>query len=279
MYDPQKDINKLTLLDRLNEEEKRIKGFKIYKHKYFSIKFYSLSKDLTFQKISQIKNLIEEKISKGENQNLVIYIEQMKNNYNKQEKTYYNLIKEISKINPEDQPLLLFIHHDNDIIKKNYIDYLDRLNKEDENIYKKIDKYSLTVLRYEEYNFKNVISNEIWDAVSFYNQIPYLTFPSLESEDFNSNDINHKKFSNNLYTLNILLVGDSGAGKSTFINIIKGKKIAYESTTSEKKTVQINEYLIENFFNNNSREIKLWLKLIDTLGFSTENIEKEKLLN
>ena len=37
MYDPQKDINKFTLLDRLNEEEKRIKGFKIYKHKYFSI--------------------------------------------------------------------------------------------------------------------------------------------------------------------------------------------------------------------------------------------------
>ena len=46
----------------------------------------------------------------------------------------------------------------------------------------------------------------------------------------------------------------------------------------KKKTVQINEYLIENFFNNNSREIKLWLKLIDTLWFSAENKEKEKLL-
>ena len=138
--------------------------------------------------------------------------------------------------------------------------------------------YSLTVLRYQEYNFKNIIFNEIWDAVSFYNQIPYLTFPSLESENFNPNNINHKKFSNNLYTLNILLVGDSGAGKSTFINIIKGKKIAYESPTSEKKTVQINEYLVEHFFNNNSRQIKLGLKLIDTLGFSTENKEKEKLL-
>lgn len=65
---------------------------------------------------------------------------------------------------------------------------------------------------------------------------------------------------------------------SKTFNIIKGKKIAYESHTSYEKTVQINEYLIEHLFNNNNRQIKLGLKLIDTLGFSTENIEKEKLL-
>ena len=74
------------------------------------------------------------------------------------------------------------------------------------------------------------------------------------------------------------MVGDSGAGKSTCINILKGKKIAYESPDSMNKTIQINEYLVEHLFNRENRQIKLGLKLIDTLGFSQENIEKEKLL-
>ena len=74
------------------------------------------------------------------------------------------------------------------------------------------------------------------------------------------------------------MVGDSGAGKSTCINILKGKKIAYESPDSMNKTIQINEYLVEHLFNRENRQIKLGLKLIDTLGFSQENIEKEQLL-
>ena len=85
---------------------------------------------------------------------------------------------------------------------------------------KKIDLYSIIVLKYHESNFKEILFNEIWDAVSYYNQIPYLTFPSMDSNDIS----NFKSF--NLYTLNLLLVGDSGEGKSTFINILKGKKIA-----------------------------------------------------
>ena len=171
----------------------------------------------------------------------------------------------------------MLVHYDDNITKEICINYLNKLYEEKE-INNKIDWYSLTVFKYDENYFKNQIFNEIWDAVSFYNQIPYITFPSLDSN--RTEFKNNKSFSsNNLYTLNILLVGDSGAGKSTFINILKGKKIAYESSCSEKKTIQINEYLIEHIFNNNNRQIKLGLKLVDTLGFSTENIEKKKLLN
>jgi len=188
-------------------------------------------------------------------------------------KNYFNLLKEIIKLDPEEQPLLLFFHYDN-ISKQNYIDYLRSLYAKGDNSqqYKKIDFYSITVLKYEDNNFKEKIFNEIWDAVSYYNQIPYLTFPSMDS-----NDISYSK-PINLYTLNLLLVGDSGAGKSTFVNILKGKKIAYESNFGFTKTVQINEYLIEHLFNNDNREFKIGMKLVDTLGFSTENIEKGKLL-
>ena len=161
MYDPQNDIEIFSLLDRLNEEERMIRGFKIYKHRYFSIKFYRLVNDLTNQKISQIINLIKSKKQKDENQNLIIYIEKINEKTNNKEKTYYNLLKEISKLNSEDQPLLLFIHHDDNIINKNYINYLNKLYIEDPYTYKKIDIYSLTILKYKENTFKNEIFNEI----------------------------------------------------------------------------------------------------------------------
>ncbi len=276
MYDPQNDMSQLTLFERNIEKEKHYKGIELYSHKYFSINIYKFE-ILTNNKIKQIIDIIKAKKNKAneEYQNLVIYIEEKNyQNNNNEEKNYYNLLKEIIKLDEEDQPLLLFFHHDNKISKKNYIEFLKNLyaNGENSYLYKKIDLYSITVLKYHESNFKEILFNEIWDAVSYYNQIPYLTFPSMDSNDIS----NFKSF--NLYTLNLLLVGDSGAGKSTFINILKGKKIAYESRFSSTKTVQINEYLIEHFFNNDNRKLKIGMKLVDTLGFSTENIEKEKLL-
>ena len=276
MYDPQDDINNFSFLNRCPEEEKKIKNIEIYMHNYFSIKFYKFKGYLNNIKIKKILDLIKQKKKSEpeEYQNLIIYIEQKKANYNNAEKTYFNLLWEISRFYPEDQPLFLLVHYDDNITKEICINYLNKLYEENE-INNKIDWYSLTVFKYDENYFKNQIFNEIWDAVSFYNQIPYITFPSLDSN--RTEFKNNKSFSsNNLYTLNILLVGDSGAGKSTFINILKGKKIAYESSCSEKKTIQINEYLVEHIFNNNNRQIKLGLKLVDTLGFSTENIEKKK---
>ena len=277
IYDPQDDITKLTLFERKKEKESHYKEIEYYEHKHFSIKIYKFKRKLTVSKIKKIVDIIKAKKNKEkeEYQNLVIYIEDDDyQNDKEEEKIYYKLIKEIIKFDQEDQPLLLFFHHDNKVSKQSYIDYLRNLykNNENSNLYQKIDPYSFTVLKYEESNFKEKLFNEIWDAVSYYNQIPYLTFPSMDSDDIsNSNTIN-------LYTLNLLLAGDSGSGKSTLINIMKGKKIAYESSLSHTKTVQINEYLIEHFFNNDNRKIKIGMKLIDTLGFSTENIEKEKLL-
>ena len=267
IYDPQYDIEKIANLERHREEESE--DIEIYTHRYFGIKFYRFKDDLTIEKISQIKNLIKNKYDNSEHQNLIIYIENPHNNHYRY--SCFDLIKEISKLHPEEQPLFLFIHFNN-ISKREYINYLKRLYTQSK-IYNKIDEYSFTVFQYEENNFKNKLFNEIWDAISYYNQIPYITFPILDQ-----NILDYTPELINLYTINVLLVGDSGAGKSTCINILKGKKIAYESPDSMNKTIQINEYLVEHLFNRENRQIKLGLKLIDTLGFSQENIEKEKLL-
>lgn len=269
MYDPQYFIEIITNLDRHTEEEEEFEEIEIYTHKYFGIKFYRFQNDLTRDKINQIKGLIKNKYDKSEHQNLIIYIEKPNNNHYRD--SNFDLIKEISKLNSEEHPLFLFIHYYN-ISKRAYINYLKRLYKKSI-IYNKIDEYSFTVFQYEENNFKTKLFNEIWDAISYYNQIPYITFPTLDQ-----NIIDYTPKLINLYTINLLLVGDSGAGKSTCINILKGKKIAYESPDSMNKTIQINEYFVEHSFNRENRQIKLGLKLIDTLGFSQENIEKEQLL-
>ncbi len=267
MYDPQYEIEKITNLERQREEESE--EFEIYLHKYFGIKFYRLKNDLTKDRINQIKGLIKYKYDSSEHQNLIIYIEN--NNNILYRHSSFHLLKEISKLYPEEHPLFLFIHYSN-TSKRDYINYLNHLYTKSK-IYNKIDEYSFSVFQYEERNFKNKLFNEIWDAISYYNQIPYITFPILDQ-----NTLGYTPEINNLYTINLLLVGDSGAGKSTCINILKGKKIAYESPDSMNKTIQINEYLVEHLFNRGERQIKLGLKLIDTLGFSQENIEKEKLL-
>ena len=267
MYDPQYEIGKIANLERHREEESE--EFEIYTHIYFGIKFYRLRNDLTIDRINQIKDLIKYKYDMSEHQNLIIYIENENNihyRYNS-----FLLIKEISTLYPEMHPLFLFVHYSN-VSKREYINYLKDLYTESK-IYNKIDEYSFTVFQYEENNFKNKLFNEIWDAISYYNQIPYITFPILDQ-----NTLGYTPELINLYTINLLLIGDSGAGKSTCINILKGKKIAYESPDSMNKTIQINEYLVEHLFTRGNRQIKLGLKLIDTLGFSQENIEKEKLL-
>ena len=149
IYDPQYDIEKIANLERHREEESE--EIEIYAHKYFGIKFYRFNNDLTIDKINQIKNLIKNKYDNSEHQNLIIYIENPHNNHYRY--SCFDLIKEISKLNPEEHPLFLFIHYNN-ISKKEYINYLKRLYNQSIT-YNIIDEYSFTVFQYEENNFKN----------------------------------------------------------------------------------------------------------------------------
>ena len=78
---------------------------------------------------------------------------------------------------------------------------------------------------------------------------------------------------NSLFSINILLLGKSGAGKSTFINLIAGKMIALESDNNTQSTKKLFEYYI---YKNDDKEEHGAIKLIDTPGIDNEEYNKEK---
>ena len=71
---------------------------------------------------------------------------------------------------------------------------------------------------------------------------------------------------NSLFSINILLLGKSGAGKSSFVNLIGGKMLALEK--DEDSTKKITEYYI---YKDDNKEEHGALKLIDTPGIDTNN--------
>ena len=183
-----------------------------------------------------------------------------------------------------------------------------------------MDELGITSLLYNEKTFSSELINELWQMTIYFNQIPSYILPMQQNDD--KFEI---KFDNNIFTLNFLLAGENGTGKSTFINILKGRKIAYKSDIGNVKTNKINEYIISihkeisendeeilddlnnnidnNIINNindnnliennselstdnsfekklgNNKEVSFCYQFIDTLGFSLDNIEAEKLLN
>ena len=76
---------------------------------------------------------------------------------------------------------------------------------------------------------------------------------------------------NSLFSINILLTGLSRVGKSTFINLLSGKMIAFESDENNSVTKKITEYYIYNKDNkeDNKKDNKKEhgaIKIIDTPG-------------
>ena len=71
---------------------------------------------------------------------------------------------------------------------------------------------------------------------------------------------------NSLFSINILLLGKSGAGKSSFVNLIGGKMLALES--DEDSTKKITDYYI---YKDDDKEEHGAIKLIDTPGIDSNN--------
>ena len=112
----------------------------------------------------------------------------------------------------------------------------------------------------------NIIISQLWEYDCYYNEKGNKLCKYIPDNFFN-NLYNNVPF----YSINILLTGKSRSGKSTFINYLSNKLIAFESCkkvgVSKKKT----EYYL--YTNDNNAE-NAPLKFIDTPGIIPEKIEE-----
>ena len=297
-----------------------------YRHKFYGWNFYDYGKEIDNDKIKDIRDKIISEAKNNNFQNVLIYFDKNSINNDNALKIMRS-IAEIPKLKDKHseyyQPLLLYISYSEEKNTHYYRRKLREIIKISKDKYE-MDELNITTLLYNEKSFNSELINELWQMTIYFNQIPSYILPMSQNDD--KLEI---KFDNNIFTLNFLLAGENGTGKSTFINILKGRKIAYQSDLGIVKTNKINEYIISihkeisendeekldnsnnnidnnidnNIINNingnnliennselstdnsieqkigNNKEISFCYQFIDTLGFSLDNIEAEKLLN
>ena len=260
---------------------------KEYTHQFYGWKFYDFGRNINEAIINQILNKLIDFCSSKKFQNvLLIYDNKPKNDNNSSLLIMKQIVRRANEI--LFPPLIIYV---SDTIEKNKLYYRKILKTYilNENIEEgeEFDKLNISALLYDRNNFTNKLICELWKCTIYFNQIPSMYLPmTQEDENF---EIKVQKYPN---TLNILLAGETGTGKSSFINILNDGKIAYESDNGIFKTNKINEYLIsykqseinriinqqENNLNQNQQERKFNYKICDTLGFSLENKELNDLI-
>ena len=261
---------------------------KEYTHQFYGWKFYDYGQNINEALINQIINkLIDFCSSKKFKNVLLIYDNKPRDDNNN---SSLLIMKQIIRHSNEIlfQPLMIYV---SDTIEKNKL-YYRKILKDyilNENIEEgeEFDKLNISSILYDPNNFTNKLISELWKCTIYFNQIPSMYLP-MKQEDENF-EIKVQKYPN---TLNILLAGETGTGKSSFINILNDGKIAYESDNGIFKTNKINEYLIsyklseinsiinqhENNLNQNQQDRQFNYKICDTVGFSLENKELKDLI-
>ena len=211
-----------------------------YRHKFYGWNFYDYG-NINDNKIKIIRNKIISEVKNKNFKNVLLYF--VKNSNNNDDLEIMKSIAQIRSLKGSKseyyQPLLLYISKSKEKNTKYYRKKLSELlNKSEKDKYK-MDRLNITSLFYNRNTFNSELINELWQMTIYFNQIPSCILPMSQTDD--KLEI---RFENNVFTLNFLLAGKSGTGKSSFINILKGRKIAYQSDEGIVKTNKINHYII-----------------------------------
>ena len=264
-----------------------------YTHQFYGWKFYDFGNNLTeIIRSNILTKLIEFSSIKNKFQNVLLIKDNLiKNN----ESTSLLLLKQIVRNSNRIlfQPLIIFVSDNINHDTTYYRNILQNFNRQ-ENIEEgdEIDKLNISSILYEQNenlnNFINKLINELWQCTIYFNQISSMYLPMTQED--NEFEIKVQKYP---FTLNILIAGENGTGKSSFINILSNRKIAFESDVGLIKTNKINEYIINykeseinRIINNNRNQLnhnnnedrKFNYKICDTLGFSFDNKELPELI-
>ena len=258
-----------------------------YHHRFYGWTFYDYGRVLDENRRMEIINKLKEFCS-GENkkyQNVLLIYDNKPNNDNNSSLLIMRQIVRYSNYILF-QPLIIYV---SDSVEKNTSYYRNILqhyiSQEHIEEGEEYDKLNISSFLFDENNFINKLINELWQCTIYFNQIPSIYLPMTQEND--RFEIKVQKYP---FTLNILLVGENGTGKSTFINILSDRKVAYESDNGIIKTNKINEYIItfkereiNKIINNNHNNLirndrQFNYKICDTLGFSLENKELKELI-
>ena len=270
------EIKNLKFIEKKRDNNKD-QDYLLYKHKFYNWTFYDYG-TITKKKLKKIRKKVRNMAKEKNFQNLILCFVPL--NFTEDLKVIKIFAEKpdfTEKISSDYyQPLLLFINYSESKNTKYYRNKLLKLIDKEKNKYK-MDELNITSFLYNSENFANELINELWKVTIYYNQLYSAILPMSESD--NKLEL---KFEQNNSTFNILLAGDSGTGKSTFINIFNDRKTAYSCDSGLNKSNIINEYLIIHKgkikINKEYKEIKTAYKVIDTCGFSLDNKEAKDLL-
>ena len=129
-------------------------------------------------------------------------------------------------------------------------------------IYKELDNKEISD---EDLNIK--IISSLWELDCYFKEKG-----NLNSRYSPENIFNGLENDNSLFTLNILVVGLSRVGKSTFINLLSRKLSALESDLTVSVTKNISDYYI---YKSDNKKDHAAIKLIDTPGLVKNKINKD----